>query len=324
MLGYTEADAGIQRALEGQFDAALSAADLRSTLQRMSAEPNQVGSPHDRSNAEWMLGQLKSWGWDAHIETFYALYPTPKAERLEMLSPTSYKALLKEPAIAGDRTSTAAGALPPYNVYGGDGDVTGDLVYVNYGMPDDYKMLARLGINVQGHIVIARYGAGWRGLKPELAQEHGAIGCIIYSDPKDDGYWRGDAYPKGGWRPLTGVQRGSVEKMEVYPGDPLTPGVGATRDAKRLPLDEVKNILKIPVLPISAADAAAIAGGAERSRGAGELAWRVAAHLSHRTRCRQGALDDPVRMDAEAGLRCDRDDPRRRASRGMDHPRQSS
>ena len=281
MLGFTDSGAAVQRALERQFDTALSATDLRSWLERMSAEPNQVGSPHDRSNAEWMLGQLKSWGWDAHIETYYALYPTPKAERLEMLSPTPYKAVLREPAIPGDRTSTAAGALPPYNVYGGDGDVTGELVYVNYGMPDDYKMLARLGISVQGRIAIARYGAGWRGLKPELAQEHGAIGCIIYSDPKDDGYWRGDAYPKGGWRPMTGVQRGSVEKMEVYPGDPLTPGVGATRDAKRLPLDEVKNILKIPVLPISAADAkpllAALSGpvAPENWRGALPLTYHI-------------------------------------------------
>jgi len=255
MLGFTTARAADQAALENRFDAALSPYDLRAWLQRMSSAPNQLGSPHDKANAEWMLAEFKSWGWDAHIETFYALYPTPKSETLEMQSPTVFKASLREPRIAGDRTSGAAGALPPYNVYGADGDVTGELVYVNYGMPDDYKVLARLGISVQGKIVIVRYGAGWRGLKPELAYDHGAIGCIIYSDPKDDGYWRGDAYPKGGWRPLAGVQRGSVQKMEVYPGDPLTPGVGATKNAKRLPLDQVKDILKIPVLPISATDA---------------------------------------------------------------------
>ncbi|MDE2148301.1 MAG: M28 family peptidase [Gammaproteobacteria bacterium] len=283
MLGFSAAAAQRQALLEQRFDAQLSPADLRAWLRRMSSAPNQVGSKHDQVNAEWMLSQFKSWGWDAHLETFYVLYPTPKSETLEMVAPTAFKAALREPPVPGDRTSTAAGALPPYNVYGGDGDVTGELVYVNYGMPDDYKMLARLGVSVKGRIAVARYGGGWRGLKPELAQQHGAIGCIIYSDPKDDGYWRGDAYPKGGWRPAAGVQRGSVEKMEVYPGDPLTPGIGATKDAKRLPLNEVKNILKIPVLPISAADArpllAALGGpvAPEGWRGALPITYHVGA-----------------------------------------------
>jgi N-acetylated-alpha-linked acidic dipeptidase len=183
------------------------------------------------------------------------LYPTLEHHTLELVAPTKFVASLTEPPIEGDATSARTDGLRPYNEYGADGDVTGELVYLNYGMPEDYRALARRGIDVKGKIVITRYGEGWRGLKPKLAQEHGAIGCIIYSDPYDDGYSRGDVYPRGGWRPPGGVQRGSVLDMTTYPGDPLTPGVGATRDAKRLPIAEAKSILKIPVIPISYADA---------------------------------------------------------------------
>jgi N-acetylated-alpha-linked acidic dipeptidase len=255
MLGFTADHAAEQRALEQRFDAALSATDQRDWLKTMSSQPNQVGSPHDKANAEWMLAKFTQWGWDARIETFSVLYPTPKTESLELVAPGHFKAKLHEPPVPGDATSALAGALPPYNAYGGDGDVTAPLVYANQGMPDDYKELARHGIDVRGKIVITRYGGGWRGLKPKLAQEHGAVGCLIYSDPRDDGYGAGDVYPDGGWRPQDGVQRGSVQDMQQYPGDPLTPGVGATADAKRLALKDAKTILKIPVLPISYADA---------------------------------------------------------------------
>jgi N-acetylated-alpha-linked acidic dipeptidase len=255
MLGFTPAHAAEHRALEQRFDAALSATDQREWLKLMSSEPNHVGSPHDKANAEWMLARFKEWGWDARIETFSVLYPTPKTESLELVAPEHFKARLHEPPVPGDSTSALPGALPPYNAYGGDGDVTAGLVYANQGMPDDYKELARRGIDVRGKIVITRYGGGWRGLKPKLAQEHGAVGCLIYSDPRDDGYGAGDTYPKGGWRPQDGVQRGSVQDMQLYPGDPLTPGIGATADAKRLDLKDAKTILKIPVLPISYADA---------------------------------------------------------------------
>lgn len=172
-----------------------------------------------------------------------------------MVAPTRFKATLREPPVKGDRTSGLAGALPPYNVYGADGDVTAPLMYVNYGMPDDYSELARFGLSVKGKIVIARYGGGARGLKPELAYEHGAVGCLIYSDPRDDGYFNGDAYPKGPWRPAEGVQRGSVGG-EQYPGDPTTPGYGSVPGAKHLAIKDAKTILKIPVLPMSYADAA--------------------------------------------------------------------
>ena len=256
LTGFSAAHAAGQLTLEQRFDAALDAGAQRDWVRRMAAEPNQVGSPHDKANAEFVLQQLRAWGWDAHIETFEVLYPTPRELRLELLAPRRFRAALHEPPIPGDRTSgVTRGALPPYNAYGGDGDVQAELVYVNYGMPDDYEELARHGISVAGRIAIARYGGGWRGLKPKLAQEHGAIGCLIYSDPRDDGFAVDDAYPKGGSRPAAGVQRGSVVDMPVYAGDPETPGTGSTPGAKRLARSEAKTILRIPVLPISYGDA---------------------------------------------------------------------
>jgi N-acetylated-alpha-linked acidic dipeptidase len=244
-----------QRALEQKFDAQLQASDLESWMKQMVAKPTHVGAPHNKANAELAQQQFRAWGWDAQIETFDVLYPTLKQHSLELVAPTRYVASLKETPIEGDSTSTQIDGLPPYHAYGGDGDVTAPLVYVNFGMPDDYKELARRNIDVKGKIVIVRYGSGWRGLKPKLAQEHGAVGCLIYSDPHEDGYFAGDAYPKGGFRPSQGVQRGSVLDLPVAPGDPLTPGVGATAKAKRLKLEQAKTILKIPVMPISYGDA---------------------------------------------------------------------
>ena len=256
MLGYTAALELEEQGVEQRFDAGLNSADLRQELQSLASEPNQVGSAHDRINAQFMLQQFREWGWDASIETFSVLYPTPKRVALELIAPRKFTARLHEPPVKGDASSErTAAALPPYNVYGADGDVSGELVYVNRGMPDDYQELVRRGIDVKGRIVIVRYGGGWRGLKPKLAYLHGAIGCIIYSDPVDDGYTAGDVYPQGGWRPADGVQRGSVADMPVYAGDPLTPNVGATADAKRLPLNEAATLMHIPVLPISYADA---------------------------------------------------------------------
>jgi N-acetylated-alpha-linked acidic dipeptidase len=255
MLGFTASDAAAERALEQRFDAGLDASNLREWLQRLSSGPNQVGSPHDKANAEFMLQLFRDWGWEAHIETFQVLYPTPKRVALQLLAPHPFTATLREPPVAGDATSNLPGTLPPYNAYSADGDVSGELVYVNHGMPEDYRELARRGIDVRGRIVIVRYGGGWRGLKPKLAHEHGAIGCIIYSDPADDGYNPGDVYPAGAWRPAQGVQRGSVADITLYPGDPLTPGVGATADARRLSRAEATTLMAIPVLPISYGDA---------------------------------------------------------------------
>ncbi len=255
MYGFTRAGAIAQAALEHRFDGQLNAAEIGTWLKQLSAEPNHVGAPHNKANAEFVRDLFRSWGWQADIETFYVLYPTPKRVALELIAPKNFAASLHEPPIAGDATSTRTDGLPPYNAYGADGDVIGDLVYVNYGMPDDYMELARRGVDVKGKIAIVRYGGGWRGLKPKLAYQHGAIGCLIYSDPKDDGYGMGDTYPLGGWRPADAVQRGSVADMPVFAGDPLTPGVGATKTAKRLSLAEAPTVLKIPALPISYADA---------------------------------------------------------------------
>jgi len=254
-LGYTAQTSATERDWEKKFQDGIVAANIRENDRRLSARPHHVGSPYDKDNAEWMLARFKEWGFDAHIETFDVLFPTPKERVLELLEPTQFRAKLQEPVLAADPTSNQTSEqLPTYNAYSIDGDVTAPLVYVNYGNRDDYEQLDRLGVSVKGAIVIARYGEGWRGIKPKVAGEHGAIGCIIYSDPRGDGYFHGEDYPEGGWRPREGVQRGSVMDTD-YPGDPLTPGVGAVSGAKRLAIKEAKTITKIPVLPISYSDA---------------------------------------------------------------------
>jgi N-acetylated-alpha-linked acidic dipeptidase len=255
ITGFYDKNIDRELSLESQFDNNLSSVNIGETIKKLSAEPHHLGSAADKKNAEYILSLFTKWGWDAKIETFYVLFPTPKERVLEMTSPTSYKAILKEPALKEDATSGQSGQLPTYNAYSADGDVTAELVYVNYGLPDDYKVLDKMGIDVRGKIVIAKYGHSWRGIKPKVAQEHGAVGCIIYSDPADDGYFEGDVYPKGAYRNEYGVQRGSVIDMSAYPGDPLTPDIGATKDAKRLDRLQSPSLLRIPVLPISYHDA---------------------------------------------------------------------
>jgi len=253
--GYSKAASDTERGWEEKFRALPVPATIRENMQRLSARPHHVGSPYDKDNAEWMLAKFKEWGFDAQIENFYVLFPTPKERLVELIEPTKFTASLKEPVVAEDPTSNqTAEQLPTYNAYSADGDVTGPLVYVNYGTREDYEELDRLGISVKGAVVIARYGGAWRGIKPKVAAEHGAVGCIIYSDPANDGYGVADSYPKGGGRPKDGVQRGGVNDTD-FPGDPLTPGVGATKDAKRLDRKDSPIITKIPVLPISYADA---------------------------------------------------------------------
>jgi len=256
LLGFTAESSARQIALESRYDASLNKQNLESWMERLSARPHHVGSPHGKANAQFIDSLFKSWGYDSKIEQFDVLFPTPKTRVLEMVSPTRFTAKLAEPALAEDPTSNQiAEQLPIYNAYSADGDVTGELVYVNYGIPRDYDSLALRGIDVKGKIVIARYGQSWRGIKPKVAAEHGAIGCIIYSDPRDDGYFAGDVYPKGAFRNEYGAQRGAVQDMPTYPGDPLTPGIGATKNAKRLDVKSAPTITKIPVLPISYADA---------------------------------------------------------------------
>ena len=255
LQGYSHDASAKEVQWEQKFSAIPSPDNLRSYMQRLSAHPHNVGSPYDKDNAEWIADKFRSWGFDTSIETFYVLFPTPKERALELVEPTKFTAKLEEPSVAVDPTSNQqAEALPPYNAYSADGDVTAPLVYVNYGTREDYETLARMGVSVKGAIVIARYGHAWRGIKPKVAAEHGAVGYIIYSDPQQDGYGEDTTFPAGPARPLEGVQRGAVTDT-FYPGDPLTPGYGSTKDAKRVPLKGNPEITKIPTLPISYGDA---------------------------------------------------------------------
>ncbi|MBS1948907.1 MAG: M28 family peptidase [Bacteroidetes bacterium] len=256
LSGFNDNSATQQFAAEEKFDGYLKADDVREFIKDMSAHPHHVGSPGGKAVADYIYDKFKNWGYDVQVAQYFVLFPTPKTRLLEMTSPVKFKAGLAEKAFPEDATSNQTSEqLPTYNCWSPDGDVTGELVFVNYGLPQDYEYLERLGINVKGKIVIAKYGHSWRGIKPKVAQEHGAIGCIIYSDPKNDGYYEGDVYPKGAFKNEYGVQRGSVMDMPIYPGDPLTPGYASTKEAKRLARNEAPNLLKIPVLPISYRDA---------------------------------------------------------------------
>jgi N-acetylated-alpha-linked acidic dipeptidase len=256
LRGFDAASAREEARWEEQARALPQAAAIRDTMRQLSAQPHLAGTPGSKQTAEWLLAKLREYGLEAETETFEALLPTPGERVLEMTAPAYFEAKLREPAVAADPDSSNPDAVPPYNAYSGDGDVTAPLVYVNYGMPADYDTLKQQGIDVRGKIAIARYGAGFRGVKPRVAYEHGAVGCIIYSDPRDDGYFQGDPFPKGPQRPADGVQRGSVLDLGVEPGDPLSPGWASEPGAKRLALADATTIQQIPVLPISYSDAA--------------------------------------------------------------------
>ncbi len=256
IIGFSKTASEKELQLEAEFEKQLSATNLDDWMKRMAAEPHWVGTQFGEENVKWMEKQFKSWGYDTRIDTYHVLFPYPKVRVLELTAPTKYTASLKAVPVEGDPyTAQGDALLPSYNAFSTDGDVEAELVFVNYGVPSDYEELEKLGIDVKGKIVIAKYYGSWRGIKPKLAAEKGAIGCIIYSDPKDDGYFQGDVYPEGPYKNKTGVQRGSVMDMPLYPGDVLTPGYAATKDAKRLKREEAPTITKIPVLPISYEDA---------------------------------------------------------------------
>ena len=257
LFGFNRESSARQQKLERRFDSLLKRDNMREWMRRMTLRPHHLGSAYGKQNAEFMRGLFRSWGYDAQLEEFQVLFPTPRTRLLEMTAPERFTAKLAEPQLTEDGTSSQnlSEQLPVYNAYSIDGDVTGQLVYVNYGVPRDYEILTERGIDVKGKIVIARYGGSWRGIKPKVAAERGAIGCIIYSDPRDDGYYQGDVYPKGAWRNEGGAQRGSVADMPSFPGDPLTPNVGATANAQRLRRENASTITKIPVLPVSYGDA---------------------------------------------------------------------
>jgi N-acetylated-alpha-linked acidic dipeptidase len=281
LLGFDRDSSSRQRNLEKQFDSFINKNDLRDWMKRLAARPHHLGSAYDKDNAEFIAGLFRSWGFDTQIETFEVLFPTPKTRILEMTSPRQFTAKLEEPALKEDATSgQKSEQLPVYNAYSVNGDVTGQLVYANYGAQQDYEELARRGIDVRGKIVIVRYGNTFRGIKPKIAAEHGAIGCIIYSDPRDDGYFQGDVYPKGAFRSEDGAQRGSVADLPLFSGDPLTPGIAATPGAKRLDMkDPGTTLTKIPVLPISYSDAQPLLGSLEGP--VVPVAWRGALPLTY-------------------------------------------
>lgn len=252
--GFTAKSSALQQDLERRFDEQLSAGRIGRNLQELSAKPHHLGSAQGKLVAEALLKKFKEYGWlDSRIESYQVLFPTPKIRSLELIGTSPYVASLNENGVG--TAAVQSGQLPPYNAWGADGDVTAELIYVNYGLPEDYERLEKLGLSVSGKIVIARYGRSWRGLKPKLAYERGAVGCILYSDPKEDGYYQGEVYPQGAYKNEYAVQSGAVLDLAVQPGDPLTPGIGATKDVARLPREEASSILKIPVLPISYRDA---------------------------------------------------------------------
>ncbi|MEQ9437725.1 MAG: transferrin receptor-like dimerization domain-containing protein [Cyclobacteriaceae bacterium] len=256
IMGFSKESAARQLSMEADFDELLKADNLDEWMKYMSARPHHVGSPYDKKVVDFIAEKFKDWGFDVKVESFNVLFPTPKVRLLEMTAPTYFTASLEEPAVKGDASSAQTEeALPPYNCFSIDGDVTAELVFVNYGLPSDYEELEKLGIDVEGKIVLAKYMGSWRGIKPKVAAEKGAIGCLIYSDPEDDGYVQGEVYPEGPFKNEYGVQRGAVMDLPQAPGDVLTPGYGATEDAERLPIEESPTLTKIPVLPISYHDA---------------------------------------------------------------------
>ncbi len=294
VLGFDEASSNAQRNIESRLDESIDKNEMDQWLRRMSAKPHHVGSAASKENAEFIAGLLESWGYEVEITEYEILLPTPRVREIELVAPMQFSASLTEESLAEDpSTSVREDLLPPYNAFSVDGEVEGELVFVNYGRPEDYEILDRYGIDVEGKIAIAKYGRSWRGIKPKLAGEKGAIGTIIYSDPVDDGYGAGDVYPKGPFKHETGVERGSVMDTPTYPGDVLTPGRGATRNAKRLKLEDAITITRIPVLPISHKDALPLLSAMD-----GEvvpLEWRGALPITYHF----GPGPARVRMKAE-------------------------
>ena len=255
-IGFSDEGTALQKQIESDYDKNINAVEMDEWMRYLSKEPHHVGSEAGKKNAKYIADLFNSWGFKVEIEEYHVLIPTPLVRELSLISPSTYKATLTEESLIEDpSTFVRESLLPPYNAFSIDGEVEGELVFVNYGMPQDYEILERYGIDVEGKIAIAKYGRSWRGIKPKLAGEKGAIATLIYSDPADDGYGKGDVYPKGPYKNASAVQRGSVMDMPTYPGDVLTPGIGATKTAKRLSFEEASTITKIPVLPISYRDA---------------------------------------------------------------------
>jgi Zn-dependent protease with chaperone function len=245
-----------RRQLERERDmkASPSAKAAEADFDVMTAEPHHTGSPYEIKLADYVVSQFKSFGIEADKYEYSVLLPWPGQRRIDIVAPDQVKLDVEEEKIRGDQWADKPGILPAYNAYSPSGDVTGEVVYVNFGVPADYETLQKLGIDVKGKIVLARYGGSWRGIKPKVAAEHGAIACIIYSDPHEDGYAQGDVYPEGPFRGWGMIQRGSVMDMPRYPGDPSTPGRPSKSGVERIPIDKIETFAPIPVQPMSYRD----------------------------------------------------------------------
>ena len=258
IAGFAPARASAEEQLEQKFLAIPSAARAESNLRHLTSVPHLAGTEASHRVAEWLRDRYLSYGFDAEIESYSVWLPMPREIALEMIKPRRVKLANPEPPVPGDATSYDKRATRGYNTYSPSGDVTARVVYVNYGMVDDYRRLERMGVSVAGRIVLARYGRCYRGIKAKLAEEHHAAGLILYSDPQDDGYAAGDTFPNGPWRPMRGIQRGSILYTQLYPGDPLAPGVASVPGAKRISPADAASLPRIPTMPISAADASVI------------------------------------------------------------------
>jgi N-acetylated-alpha-linked acidic dipeptidase len=251
--GFTSQSSDTERRFEEQFRAIPTPNSAREHLRRLTLEPHVAGTKEDYDTAVYVRDQMRSYGLNADLAEYQVWLNYPKTDPVvELISPRRERLSVREAIIKEDPTSSNRKITPLFNGYAATGDVTAPLVYANYGLPPDYEALEKAGVDVKGKIVIVRYGNSFRGVKAKVAQDHGAVGCIIYSDPADDGYAQGEVYPKGPWRPVASGQRGSVQFLFQYPGDPLTPGKAAVPDAKRLSLEEAyADIPRIPVQPLA-------------------------------------------------------------------------
>ncbi len=300
LRGFTSDGAAEERAVETRLLGSFSTDTMSAHHEHLTAEPHHPASEANRRYAEYYADVLRSYGFDeVRLIEYEALLPRPATRQITVLDPERRELPLEEPAFEEDPSSSAEDVLTPYNAYSGDGDVSAEVVYVNYGLPRDYEVLDSLGVSLEGKIALARYGKSWRGIKPRLAARHGAVGTILYSDPEDDGYVEGDTLPVGKWRPARGVQSGSVLDMPTYPGDPQTPGRPSVPGAERIPRSEAETILDIPVLPISYGNAERILGHLEGPVGPEE--WQGGLDL--RYRAGPGATRVRLRVESDWSVR---------------------
>ena len=252
--GFSAAASAAEAARERELKAMPTAKAAEADFDVMTAEPHHTGSPYEIKLADYVSDQFKQIGIESTKYEYSVLLPWPKQRRIDIVAPDQVRLEVEEEKIRGDQWADKPGILPAYTAYSPSGDVTGEIVYVNFGIPSDYETLDKLGISVKGKIVLARYGGSWRGIKPKVAAEHGAIACIIYSDPHEDGYFQGDVYPDGPFRGWGMIQRGSVMDMPRYPGDPSTPDRPSKAGVERLPMDKIETFAPIPVQPMSYRD----------------------------------------------------------------------